>query len=254
MKWTDQTHFYQKVMHQIADALSQPDSENYNGGWLYADKIDGSPLEKYTNHFYRLVDFANNPKQRPIIQARLRWVDGDLHGRLINDLFLRDDGMVGSYQQTATNILWHSRGRALRTMNINNHISMKDFLSASPLTVLTGYATLRSWVKDQENAGKIVLGVNTQDKREKWLSLSVDSLRKQWTRRLTWYLVRACMFYKGTSAEKGTREFWSTDMNMPAEIYDYVSQNLDELDYFNDKTLHNFESWKPNLEIVDSDD
>ena len=126
---------------------------------------------------------------------------------------------------------------------------MKDFLSASPLTVLTGYATLRSWVKDQENAGKIVLGVNTQDKREKWLSLSVDSLRKQWTRRLTWYLVRACMFYKGTSAEKGTREFWSTDMNMPAEIYDYVSQNLDELDYFNDKTLHNFESWKPNLEM-----
>ena len=254
MKWTDQTFFYQKVMHKVSEALHNPDSENYQGGWLYSEEIDGTPFEKYTNHFNRLVELNNSPVQRPIISARLRWVDADLHGRLINDLFLRDDGMVGSYQQTATNILWHSRGRALKTMNINNHISMKDFLSASPLTVLTGYATLRAWVKDEENAGKIVLGVNTQDKRQKWLSLSVDSLRKQWTRRLTWYLVRACMFYKGTSAERGTREFWSKDMNMPVEIYDFVNQNLDELEYFNDQTLHNFGYKKPYLKIVVKED
>jgi hypothetical protein len=254
MKWTDQTIFYQKVMHQIADALSQPDSENYQGGWLYANQLNASPLEQYTNHFYRLVELANNPEQRPIIQARLRWVDADLHGRLINDMYLRDDGMFGDFAITATNILWHSRGRALRTMNIDNHISLKDLITASPLLAWTGTDQIRKWVKVEEQAGKVVLGTKTNDKRAKWVSLSVDSLRKQWTRRLTWYLVRMVMFYRNTAAEEGTKIFWTKDLNMPGEIFDWVTEHLDDLDFFNDLTLHNTKTYsKPYLRIIEDE-
>ena len=246
MLWHEQDAIYKKINLDTRRVIQ---SEGRH--WLFWNTIQGDPYEVYVDHWNKMQRDVNVGKLKHILEARLRFVDGDLHGRIGNDTFLREDGLKGDFAQSATAILWSMRGRATRSKNINDHIKTGDLVSAAPLRGLAAPSTLQRWIKEEIAAGKIVAGRNTSgDARERWLSLGVPSLANQWSRRLTNCLLRGHVSYVGTEMHKHFKTYWVKDMFMPAELFDDSAEACQNLDYF---TLDNLvsEQTKTELRVVE---
>jgi hypothetical protein len=239
MQWIEQDNVYNEIYVQVKRVIM-----GRGRHWLFCDKIDADPYEQYVEHFNKLVNHKLEKNTAPVVEARLAFVDGDLHGRLINDKFLREDGMKADLATTATAILWHSRGRATRSGNINDHIKTKTLVSAAPLNAIASPSTIQNWLTDQINSGKVVSGRDTgKDARQKWLSLSVDSAAKQWIRRLTWYLVRTIVHYQNTKIEEH-RYFWAHTLYMPVEVFDHAENLCKSLTRFTMDNLYSDQQMK----------
>jgi len=215
---------YSVLQAQISNDLLESET------WHHAERLSqpgdtaADRLEKYRQHFAAIDGMMQNESTRVRTQRRFDFVAAHYHSLLCRDMFLRQQMASVNMRAMLNAIMWQSRNEAHLKRNIDEH---------PPIGALPTHAALKAnsrsaerEIKSAVKTGSFVIGVDSRDKRRKWVGPSVDLVFENWCGSLTEYIVRAGSMDKMRDAAGRAeyRRFWTDELGMRGQTFDLATE------------------------------
>ena len=233
---------YSNLRSRVSQDLLSSETWDHSGRLHQSGDTPEMKTEKYREHFRIIDSLLQNERTRARTKRRFEFVAAHYHSLLTRDMFLRQQMASVNTRAMLSAIVWQSRNEAHRVRNIDVHPSLAE-LAQHPALKANPRPAERE-IKAAITVGSFVIGINSRDKRRKWVAPSVDQIFDNWLAVLTEYIVRVGVMsqWGDLSRRASDKRAWVEDLGMSDETFELTISMDWDMRSHQKKGLHLIES------------